>query len=76
MNNHHPIPKAHSVEQIIPAAGWFFQNTKTKKLTPVAAWCKDHDGLVYGMLAPTSGDFGHLAINYGEDGVYKHESEL
>ncbi|MGL4602305.1 MAG: hypothetical protein ACRCVE_12710 [Plesiomonas sp.] len=70
------IPIAHSVEQIIPATGWFFQQAKTGKVIPVAAWCKSHDGMVYGMIAPTSGDFGHLAINTGEGGVYKHESEL
>ncbi|EKP0261227.1 hypothetical protein JFQ93_002514 [Aeromonas sobria] len=66
---------AHSVDQVIPATGWFFRNA-SGNVIPVAAWCKAHDGRVYGMVAPTSGDFGHLAIHEGENGVYLHESQL
>lgn len=69
------VQTAHSVEQVIPATGWFFRSN-AGNIIPVAAWCKAHDGHVYGMVAPTSGDFGHLAIHNGEGGTYLHESQL
>jgi hypothetical protein len=53
------------VVQVIPVTGWFFRS-KAGKVIPVTAWCKDHDGRAYCMVAPTSGDFGHLAIHNGD----------